>query len=205
MNYQRIYDQIVQRGQLREKEIDVYYEQHHIIPRCIGGDDKKENLVDLTGREHFICHWLLVRIYPDNRKLIYAFWMMCCIKSRRQSRYKPSSRTYQESREQFSIIHSEEHSNREVSLETRRKIGLKSKNRVYSKERNRKISEKLTGRICSEEHKQNIRKSKTGKKNGPQTEEQRQRKLNTIRTCKHCSNEVEHRLFISHVNKCKKL
>ena len=36
-----------------------YVEKHHIIPRCIGGSDHKENLVSLTAREHFVCHLLL--------------------------------------------------------------------------------------------------------------------------------------------------
>jgi phosphoglycolate phosphatase-like HAD superfamily hydrolase len=53
----------------RNRVLDSYTERHHIIPRCIGGTDVKENLVDLTAREHFICHRLLVNIHPDNNKL----------------------------------------------------------------------------------------------------------------------------------------
>ena len=32
-----------------------YYEKHHIQPKSLGGSNKKENLVRLTAREHFIC------------------------------------------------------------------------------------------------------------------------------------------------------
>lgn len=34
-----------------------YTEKHHIIPKSLGGDNSKTNLVVLTGRQHFICHW----------------------------------------------------------------------------------------------------------------------------------------------------
>lgn len=39
-----------------------YVERHHIVPRSLGGDDSKSNLVYLTGREHIICHVLLTRM-----------------------------------------------------------------------------------------------------------------------------------------------
>lgn len=62
MNYQKIYNDLISRAQAREP-LSEYKETHHIIPRCMGGSDDKENLVELTGREHFIAHWLLCKIY----------------------------------------------------------------------------------------------------------------------------------------------
>ena len=47
-----------------------------IIPRCLGGDNSSKNIVLLTFREHFICHHLLCKIYPQNDKIIYAFSSM---------------------------------------------------------------------------------------------------------------------------------
>ena len=38
-------------------------EKHHIIPRCMGGNDLKNNLVSLTIEEHFLAHKLLAKIY----------------------------------------------------------------------------------------------------------------------------------------------
>jgi len=106
MNYQKIYNQIVDRAKQqfvtgdRKRKNGHYYESHHIIPRCLGGTDDKENLVLLTAREHFICHWLLIRIYPTNKKLVSAFWNMCNGRqSSNQNRYIPNSRIYSESRE----------------------------------------------------------------------------------------------------------
>ena len=37
-------------------------EYHHIVPKCLGGSNKKDNTVYLTDREHYICHRLLVKI-----------------------------------------------------------------------------------------------------------------------------------------------
>jgi hypothetical protein len=110
MDYKKIYDSICQRGkdQLEErKQLKMegdYFEGHHIIPESMGGTGNSKNwnhfnIVPLTAREHFIAHWLLVRIYPEDNKLMYAFWGMCNQEGKNQKRYKPSSRIYQEARE----------------------------------------------------------------------------------------------------------
>jgi hypothetical protein len=99
MNYQRIYASIVLRAQsedaerrLNKKINGAYYEVHHIIPKSLGGTDKKSNLAVLTAKEHFICHWLLVKIYPDGSdsqsKMLIAFWRMrSSSESQRGNRY----------------------------------------------------------------------------------------------------------------------
>lgn len=97
MNYQKVYDQIIDRA--RDRKLDCYREKHHVTPKCLGGSDAKDNLVELTAREHFICHWLLCRIYPESRKLAKAFNMMCQGKNTKQQRYIPSSRAIEEAKE----------------------------------------------------------------------------------------------------------
>lgn len=63
MDYKKIYDQLIQRAKSR---VSVgYIERHHIIPSCMGGDDTKENLVELYPEEHFVAHVLLLKIYKD--------------------------------------------------------------------------------------------------------------------------------------------
>ena len=74
MNYQKIYDIIIDRS--KNRILEGYVEKHHIIPECLGGTDDPSNLVVLTAREHYIVHQLLVKMYPDNHKLIYAANMM---------------------------------------------------------------------------------------------------------------------------------
>lgn len=83
MDYKKIYDSIIHRGITRHKP-EQYTEKHHIIPRCIGGNDLPSNVVVLTAREHYIAHWLLTKIYPDNWKLYFAFFQM--VKSYRHGR-----------------------------------------------------------------------------------------------------------------------
>lgn len=47
-------------------EEGTYSENHHIIPECLGGNDNKENKIDLTAREHFIAHYLLCKFITGN-------------------------------------------------------------------------------------------------------------------------------------------
>ncbi len=116
MNYQRIYNSIVDRA--RSRHIDGYVERHHIKPRCINGKNDSSNIVALTAREHFLCHWLLTRMHPTNSKLAYAFWGMCNRRNDNQARVRPSSRSYEEAREMVAKAQSQ----RVVTEETKRKI-----------------------------------------------------------------------------------
>jgi hypothetical protein len=75
MNYKRLYDSLIERGKQREI-VDGLYEKHHIVPRCLGGDDSKANLVKLTSEEHYVAHQLLVKLYPKNPRIVNAAAMM---------------------------------------------------------------------------------------------------------------------------------
>lgn len=74
MNYRRVYNQLIQRA--RTRSLDGYCEKHHILPRCMGGNDAKDNIVKLTAKEHFLAHKLLVRIYPKNKGVWFALIAM---------------------------------------------------------------------------------------------------------------------------------
>jgi len=93
MNLEIIYNNICERGQIRILDKSIYTEKHHIVPVCMGGDNKKNNLTKLTAKEHFVCHKILCELYPDNEKLRYAFWAMCNQKVNRD--YIVSSRDYE--------------------------------------------------------------------------------------------------------------
>lgn len=114
MDYRKIYDAIISRS--KNRTLTGYSEIHHTVPRCLGGSDKETNLTVLTAREHFICHWLLARLYPDNTKLAYAFFAMCKQHGNNQERYIPSSRTYEEAKTNYSRLG--------LSEEHKQKIGL---------------------------------------------------------------------------------
>jgi hypothetical protein len=90
MNYKKIYDLIIIRA--KDRILNSYKEKHHIIPKCLGGTDEKSNIVELTPKEHFICHLLLCEIYPKENSLKSARWAMTTLKSKNHNRkYRISS------------------------------------------------------------------------------------------------------------------
>jgi len=76
MNYSVIYEQLIAKGVLRSTTKDGVWETHHIVPKCMGGSNSKDNLVKLTPEEHYLAHQLLIKIYPDCGSLIHAAIMM---------------------------------------------------------------------------------------------------------------------------------
>lgn len=111
--YTKIYHRIIEKAnKLNRKKTRttnknyVYFESHHIIPRCMGGEDQKENLVLLTAREHFICHYLLCKMVPVNsnewHSLVRAFAFMYA-GTRSEKRYY-NSRLYEAARRNIGIV-----------------------------------------------------------------------------------------------------
>lgn len=96
MNYQVIYDRLMDRAKVRV--ITGYTERHHIIPRCLGGDDSSENLVSLTPEEHYVAHQLLVKVHPTNHGLKYAVVKMTSGKYRNNKLYAWIRKAYSESK-----------------------------------------------------------------------------------------------------------
>lgn len=98
MTYKEFIDNILRtRGRFNcESE---YHERHHITPRCIGGTDDEENLIDLFAREHFVAHKLLALENPSNQGLQYAWWMMSHgVVNKEQDRYICTELEYEEAR-----------------------------------------------------------------------------------------------------------
>ena len=75
MNYRRIYNKLIMRAFYRTTLLS-YSERHHVIPRCLGGDNASDNLVTLTAAEHYIAHLLLIKMYPNNRKMYLPIILM---------------------------------------------------------------------------------------------------------------------------------
>jgi len=156
MNYKKIYDRIIEKSRKENRvkldksnENYIYYENHHIIPRCLGGKDEKNNLVLLTAREHFISHKLLTYIYPNNYKIISAFNLMLFMNNRK---YGITSRDYSYLKELYYFTPIDEE-----TREKRKKI-------IHTKEWNKKISDKLKGHPVSNEIREKIRIVHLGRK-----------------------------------------
>lgn len=71
--YNKFIQIIVDKG---VRNLNGYTEIHHIIPKCLKGQNTPNNLIKLTLREHFLAHWLLWKAYPDYLPLASAFLQM---------------------------------------------------------------------------------------------------------------------------------
>jgi hypothetical protein len=169
MNHEKVYNLIIQKAtsENRIKHNGAYYENHHIIPKCVGGINSKENLILLTAKEHYICHELLTYIYPKNRNLAVALMRM----SGYRTKYKVSARDYARAKENLS--------NTAISKETRDKLSNVWKDRKHTttskeKMREQKLGEKnpMFGKISpnkgktysfTEQQRKNLSKSMEGK------------------------------------------
>lgn len=189
MDYHKHYSVLISRA--INRSIEGYKESHHIIPRCLNGTDDLENIIDLTAREHFIAHQLLVKMYPGNRNLIFALARMTDNKGRIPDRSR--NRIYEWmkirlAREMSELMKGRTKENCEaVARMAKTKTGKKfsaetiEKLRIRSKARydrgdcpltpgfkdtpkiRENISRALTGRELSSEHKANLSKSATGR------------------------------------------
>jgi len=74
MDYQKIYNQIIERS--KSRLLEGFTERHHIIPKCMGGSNKKDNIAILTIKEHRVAHACLHLIYPNNPGLALAYVKM---------------------------------------------------------------------------------------------------------------------------------
>jgi hypothetical protein len=156
--YQTWYQNITNRA--RGCILDCYTEKHHVIPRSLGGTDDTGNLVDLTAREHFICHWLLVKMNSgeDRAKMVYALRMMRAEKIG-QHRYKTkiTARVYENIKQEYAIIQS-------VKV-TGKGNGMWGK--THSEEARQRISEANTGRVQPIDEKEKQKAAITGRKRKP--------------------------------------
>jgi hypothetical protein len=76
MDYKKHYDSLITKSRLRTFESTEYREKHHIVPRCMGGSDDPENIVELTPEEHYVAHQLLVKMHPKHSGLVWAALQM---------------------------------------------------------------------------------------------------------------------------------
>jgi len=172
--YTKWYFQIIANAKLRKDLIK--FERHHIIPKSLGGNNKNDNLVRLTPREHFVCHRLLTKmaIEPGNRRsLHYAFWRMIS-----QTTHPNQDRDYIITSKIFEIS----------------RLNLKGK--PHSEERKQNISKAKKGKpIWSEEQKIEMSKYRKGV---PKSESHKSkiaassliRPPQLRKTCEHCGINV---------------
>ena len=168
MNYQKIYNQIIERAQNRK--LEGYKEKHHIIPRCIGGKDEITNLAELTAREHFLCHMLLCEIYPKENKLKHALFLMAIGKRvKKEKIYIINSRTYERLKKEYSHMLTGKKQSQETKDKKSKTMKMiwdskseKESSLIGQKRWNTRI--KNGTNVCTKTQAQNISKSLIGRK-----------------------------------------
>lgn len=150
-----------------------YAELHHIMPKSMGGNDEKCNIVRLSARQHFIAHHLLWKAY-QNRQTNFAFWSM----RMNNNMHKLNSKTYSLLKEQHSLYQSElkkiynpmfqqsaklkisnHKKGKSLSKETKLKMSVVRKGIPKSDITKKKISKALIGKEKSVEHKLKLSKN----------------------------------------------
>lgn len=163
--YTSTYSSIVNKAknENRKKHNGVYYESHHIIPKCLGGTNDRTNLVLLTAREHFICHLLLTKMVTGQAQIKMNIAMTNFLRtSKTHNRdYNVTSRFYKYIREKCAKAQSGSRNpmyGKTHSEETRRKMSEKVRAynnnnppRKHTEEYKRKMSEAKMGKKHSEE------------------------------------------------------
>lgn len=115
MNYESLYKRLINQYGLLTKPMNTYMERHHIIPKCVGGDNSSDNLIFLPPRIHYICHRILIKLYPNSNKLKFAFWAMCNqLTGDVQRKYKVSSHGYRIAKLAFCKANSELHKGKKI-------------------------------------------------------------------------------------------
>lgn len=131
MKYLKSYVLLIEKSKARNRP-KKDNEVHHIIPKSLGGSNKKSNLVVLSKREHYIAHKLLTKIYVSGEN---HFKMICAMKRFHPSdeSYKINSRNYEILKSKFNKLASEymkgKNLGKKLSEDTKNKISLSQKKR----------------------------------------------------------------------------
>ena len=176
--YTKTYYSIISRAQSRTLDTNVYSEKHHIMPRSLGGVDKKDNIVYLAAAKHFECHHLLIHMTVGSAKgkMWNALWRMMNKQSRNQQRdYTFTAFEYEEARKQHAKTQSENMSGCKNSFfgkshtnATRKTMSAAKKGKSY---------EEIFGADKASEMRNRRRSEQQGLIKGPQT----------IVVCPHCN------------------
>ena len=193
MNPQEQYTALIHNRAINPLPKSEYGENHHIYPRCLGGNDEPENIIRLTPEEHYKAHYLLPLIYTEGKehaKLLYAWNQM---RGRIGNIDKDS--------EEYGILKREYAKQRSIDQKGKR----------CSDETKRKLSEANTGKKRTEEQKVNIKRAaiERGKKMlGTHHSEETRRRMSASqkgRTSpwkgKHLSEETRQKMSLAHKGK----
>ena len=165
-------------------------ELHHIIPRKLGGNNKKENLVYLTYKEHFIVHHLLTKMVNglDKKYMFHALNLMAHTRN-----IKLTSRLFSYIKTNYSI----ENKGSKNAMWGKFGKDHPAFGHKHTKEERERISLRLLGKKHTNDTKEKISQKNKGKK---RTEEYKKRKSlemsgsNNPNYGKHHSSETKEKI-----------
>jgi len=177
------YYRIINNAKVRDT-INGYFEKHHIIPKSLGGNNDKNNLVLLTGKEHYICHLLLTKMVEGNfkRSMSYALWGMVNQHNKHQDRIKITGRKYQYAKE----LMKESLSKARKGKTFEERFGKDKANKIKEDFKKRKTRNKFT----DEEKKEVSNRLKNTTKSEKWKTSIKDRKISKI-LCSTCDNFVD--------------
>lgn len=144
---------------------DEYYEEHHIVPKCIGGTNDKDNLIDLFAKEHFEAHKLLALENPENKKLTHAWWMMSTITiGSDKRRVEITKEEYEDARKALSEAMRGENNPMYGKPSPMRGTHLTDEQKKHLREINLGEKSPMYGKTVSEETRSKMSAAKLGKK-----------------------------------------
>lgn len=159
MNYQKIYDSIIQlaksRANTKKEALNIlggYTELHHIKPKSLFPElsKQKSNLVYLSAREHIICHMLLIKIY-NSPSMVFALSRMLS-KNKYQSERITNSRQYEFFRKYHNKLVKGKTWEELYGTETAEKMREVQKNKTFNQNQKTKqlLSEQRKGKSWEE-------------------------------------------------------
>lgn len=186
--YYKVYQALVNKCKNLETERKLnklYTEKHHIVPKCMGGPDNRENLVKMIAREHIMAHLLLMLIFPNVFDLAFSAsvtmfgnkntkpWRDLAVK-------KFSTRTVAMIKEKSAKARKLAGASEKLIEFNRTRLGI-----PLSEEHKKKVSESLKGRDFSEEHRRHLSEANTGTKLSDET----RKKISENHKGRHISEE----------------
>lgn len=209
----------------RHNVFDGYTERHHIVPRSLKGSDDPDNLVNLSAREHFICHLLLRNMTIDNDRVKMTLAVGAMMMINGTDRYICNSHTYRIYKEIFASTQSafmkEQWSDEKFRTVRTKKFREQWKDPEYRLRRTERLKEIWHDPVLSAKRRDAWEKSEKAKLNSEKSKElnrelwknpehrqlrvtQQREWANKMTTCAVCGKSVKNAVHSrSHGKRCR--